>query len=108
MTINKLVLYKNNCELINSNQIYKQNEFVKNPFIKIHSDKQNDSNSIYSIIMYDIHAPNPINSYLSPYLHWIMLDIKFDKNIAINAYNYVEYVPPTPHFGTHTYIIKII
>ena len=105
MTINQIILYKNNCIQIDPNQIYQQKDFEKNPFIQIHSNNKSDSKSVYCIIMYDIHAPNPINSYLSPYLHWIMLDIQFEENKPINCYDFINYVPPTPPFGTHTYIV---
>lgn len=107
MTIKEIILHKNNCEKVNPNQIYNQKEFEKNPFIKIESDNNLDSNNIYCIIMYDIHAPSPIQNTLSPYLHWILMDIQFKEHTAINALNYVEYIPPTPPIGTHTYIVNL-
>ena len=60
----------------------------------------------YSVLMTDLSAPRPQDPYNSPYLHWLVVNIKGDINKGDVV---ADYTPPNPPVGSdaHRYTIEI-
>jgi len=59
----------------------------------------------YTLMMYDIDAPNPESAINSPYIHLLVNNITgADVGSGTEIYSYI---PPTPHIGIHRYVIAL-
>ncbi|KAG9403835.1 hypothetical protein AC1031_005326 [Aphanomyces cochlioides] len=61
---------------------------------------EGDSSKWYSIVMIDVDAPNPANPTSSPYLHYILENIKADDPAHFDVIE--DYAAVTPPEGTYT------
>ncbi|KAH9128515.1 hypothetical protein AeMF1_001354 [Aphanomyces euteiches] len=67
---------------------------------------EGDSSKWYSIVMIDVDAPNPANPTSSPYLHYILENIKADDPAHFDVIE--EYAAVTPPEGKHRYVSLLL
>lgn len=75
---------------------------------KINIEWKGDPNQLYTLIMYDLDAPYPYpRNFNSPYLHWIVTNIKgSDISTGDEGTRYIAPSPP-PDSLPHTYNVDI-